>query len=133
MPEALGKSTDGQQSGLVYDEVQLMNESSATNIIKTMKTMVARYPGVCKRTGQPIRVGDTINFYGRGHAELVDVDNEASAADEDEAAGFERGTLANDRRMAKRGLSVIRFSSGAVMTQNSKGRCEDAPCCGCCS
>ncbi len=52
---------------------------------------------------------------------------------EDEAAGFEPGTLANDRRMARNGVSVVRFSSGAVMTQNSRGRCEDAPCCGCCS
>jgi hypothetical protein len=29
MPESLGKSTDGQQSRLVYDEGQLMNDSSA--------------------------------------------------------------------------------------------------------
>lgn len=53
--------------------------------------------------------------------------------DEDESAGFEPGTLANDRRLAKQGLMVARFSSGAVVTQNSRGRCEDAPCCGCCS
>jgi hypothetical protein len=26
-----------------------------------------------------------------------------------------------------------RFSSGAETFQNSRGRCEDAPCCGCCS
>jgi hypothetical protein len=96
--------------------------------------MTAKYPGVCKRTGQPIRVGDTINYYGRGHAELANVDGEDSEpACEDEAAGFEPGTMANDRRLARRGLSVARFSSGAVMTQNSRGRCEDAPCCGCCS
>ena len=96
-----------------------------------MKTMVARYAGVCRRTGKAIKVGDTINYYGRGHAELAD--GEAMAVDEDEAAGLERGTLANDRRMAKRGLSVTRFSSGETMTVNSRGRCEDAPCCGCCS
>tara|TARA_R110000868_G_scaffold187072_1_gene429565 strand:- start:249 stop:548 length:300 start_codon:yes stop_codon:yes gene_type:complete len=29
--------------------------------------------------------------------------------------------------------TVFRFSSGAVAYQNRKGRCEDAPCCGCCS
>lgn len=28
---------------------------------------------------------------------------------------------------------TVRFSSGATMTQNRRGRCEDAPCCGCCS
>lgn len=29
--------------------------------------------------------------------------------------------------------NVTRFSSGAVVYQNKRGRCEDAPCCGCCS
>ena len=28
---------------------------------------------------------------------------------------------------------ATRFSSGAVVYQNSRGRCIDAPCCGCCS
>ncbi len=28
---------------------------------------------------------------------------------------------------------VTRFNSGAEVYQNRKGRCEDAPCCGCCS
>ncbi len=27
----------------------------------------------------------------------------------------------------------VRFSSGATMIQNRRGRCEDAPCCGCCT
>ena len=29
--------------------------------------------------------------------------------------------------------NVTRFSSGAVVYQSKRGRCEDAPCCGCCS
>ncbi len=103
-----------------------------------MKTMIAKHPGVCRATGQPIRVGDTINYFGRGHAELASA-NEETRLDPSEDDYRERGfppnaaTLANDRRMASRGLSVVRFSSGHVMTQNSRGRCEDAPCCGCCS
>ena len=28
---------------------------------------------------------------------------------------------------------TFRFSSGATATQNARGRCEDAPCCGCCT
>lgn len=31
------------------------------------------------------------------------------------------------------GSIYTRFSSGAEAYQNSRGRCEDAPCCGCCS
>lgn len=31
------------------------------------------------------------------------------------------------------GSSYSRFSSGAESYQNNDGRCEDAPCCGCCN
>lgn len=27
----------------------------------------------------------------------------------------------------------VRFSSGTTLTRNRRGRCEDAPCCGCCT
>ncbi len=30
-------------------------------------------------------------------------------------------------------IVTTRFSSGATVYRNSRGRCEDAPCCGCCS
>ena len=30
-------------------------------------------------------------------------------------------------------VNYTRFASGAEYYQNSRGRCEDAPCCGCCS
>lgn len=29
--------------------------------------------------------------------------------------------------------TYTRFSSGAEVYTNTRGRCEDAPCCGCCS
>jgi hypothetical protein len=100
-----------------------------------MKTMTAKYPGVCKRTGQPIHVGDTINYFGRGHAELVQASEDSPYREDDEYLDGEvsPAMLRHDRAMARQGVSVIRFSSGEVMTQNSRGRCEDAPCCGCCS
>jgi len=104
-----------------------------------MKTMTAKYSGTCNYCGQPIKRGDLINFFGKGRAEHNNCESGCTGEDgqtggfEDEAAGLEPGTLANDRRLARRGLSVVRFSSGAVMAQNSRGRCEDAPCCGCCT
>lgn len=102
-----------------------------------MKNMIAKFPGTCAACGEPIQRGDNINFFGRGHAEHAVCRNASddTSADhcEDTAAGFEPGTLANDRRLARNGLTVVRFASGAVMTQNRRGRCEDAPCCGCCS
>ena len=34
---------------------------------------------------------------------------------------------------SRRVSNYARFSSGAVVYTNRRGRCEDAPCCGCCS
>lgn len=100
-----------------------------------MKSIIAKYPGTCPVCMKAIRKGDRINFFGRGHAEhaACSADGEETRFDEDEAAGLESGTLANDRRLARQGLSVTRFADGTVATQNSRGRCEDAPACGCCS
>ena len=97
-----------------------------------MKIMIAKYSGQCRACGEAIRRGDTIAFFGRGHAEHQECASE-HRRDEDAAAGLEPGTLATDRRAASNGLTVVRFSSGETITQNSRGRCEDAPCCGCCS
>jgi hypothetical protein len=33
---------------------------------------------------------------------------------------------------APAGVIVTRFNSGATVSRNARGRCEDAPCCGCC-
>jgi len=96
--------------------------------------MTSKYPGTCRLCGEAIKPGDQINWHGRGNAEHVEC-CEAGPDDvgEDAEAGLEPGTLANDRRLARSGLSVMRLASGASFTQNSRGRCEDAPCCGCCS
>lgn len=37
------------------------------------------------------------------------------------------------RRWSNKGNGYTRFSSGAESFRNPAGRCEDAPCCGCCS
>ena len=37
------------------------------------------------------------------------------------------------RRRYSGGGSYTRFSTGAEVFTNRRGRCEDAPCCGCCS
>jgi hypothetical protein len=97
-----------------------------------MKTMIARYPGRCRGCGESIQPGQQINFFGRGTAEhtVCPGGEEQGGEDfdgEDERAGLESGTLANDRRMAKRGLSITRFASGEVSVRCG---CIDYPCCG---
>lgn len=38
-----------------------------------------------------------------------------------------------DSSRSRYGSNYTRFSSGAEVFTNKRGRCEDAPCCGCCS
>ena len=108
-----------------------------------MKTMLAKFSGTCVACGGSIRRGDQINYFGRGNGAAhvacgLPCDEQGEVSELDEYQEGPNGEpsmamLANDRRLARNGLSVARFSSGAVVTQNSRGRCEDAPCCGCCS
>ncbi len=37
------------------------------------------------------------------------------------------------KKSGKPEVTEVRFSSGATITRNARGTCEDAPCCGCCT
>ena len=80
-----------------------------------MKTMLARYPGYCAQTGAAIRPGDLIDYHGRGRSIL------RSRASTDSSAG------------AARPVSDHIVIGGQSYYRNMRGRCEDAPCCGCCT
>lgn len=87
-----------------------------------IKTMQAKYPGLCARTGQPINVGDLIEYNTRTRtARLKD-----NPARPDTAPP---PYLGNKARVSHH----FRFSSGGEIYVNKGGRCIDAPCCGCCS
>lgn len=108
-----------------------------------MRTMTARYPGKCARTGAPIRPGDLIVYVGRGRAYLSDlipavdpdlslarsIDPELADADPDAAAHAGRYL----RQSLESGVSHVWNSGGREFYRNRRGRCEDAPCCGCCN
>ena len=108
-----------------------------------MKTMTARYPGKCSRTGAPIRPGDLIVFLGTGRAYLSDlipaldpdlslarlIDPELAESDPDAAAHAGRYL----RQSLERGVSHVWNSGGREFYRNRRGLCEDAPCCGCCN
>ena len=78
----------------------------------TIKTMLAKYPGRDARTDAPIRPGDEIHY--------DTATRKAWHTDEDDRP---RGRYISD---------VFQFG-GHEYYQNKKGRCIDAPCCGCCS
>jgi len=69
------------------------------------KRMIAKYAGKDARTGAPIRAGDEIIF--------------------------DTTTPPNIR--ADYVSHVFNFGNGREYYRNKAGRCEDAPCCGCCT
>lgn len=72
--------------------------------------MIARYAGTCARTGRAIKPGDVITFNGNRKAVLVQ-------------------QMHNDPQ----GVSDTVQFGDRVFYRNRAGRCEDAPCCGCCT
>ena len=72
-----------------------------------LRTMRARYPGRCAATGARFKPGATINY--------------------DPAT--KRATLAP----VLTSITFIGEHGPSHFTRNSRGRCEDAPCCGCCT
>jgi hypothetical protein len=86
------------------------------------KEMTARFPGTCIRTGLEVRPGDRIIFHGKGRVELL------------RNAELERARASETGRGRTRPVSdTFTFSSGHTAYRNARGRCEDAPCCGCCT
>jgi len=75
---------------------------------------IAKYRGRCTRTGSTILPGDVID-YRKGTRKLVLIESKGAAAVDTIALGNQyTGTY-------------------KVFTRNARGRCEDAPCCGCCT
>ena len=101
--------------------------------------MIAKYSGRCIKTGAVIRPGDSIIWHGRGKAELVGADTipvELAAASALDPELDPEAALAAGRYLAAsmaRGVSNVWNSGGREYYRNKRGRCEDAPCCGCCN
>jgi hypothetical protein len=85
-----------------------------------IKSMHAKYPGTCRKTGKPIKPGDSILYdtYTR-HAFLAD--------------SSDPEYLAYHTRTSKKYISDVFNVGGKEYYRNKSGRCIDAPCCGCCT
>jgi len=81
------------------------------------KRMLAKFAGKDARTGAPIRKGDEIIF--------DTVTRQAWITDDDDRLSF---TTTAPRLRA----DVIQIG-GREYYRNKAGRCEDSPCCGCCT
>ncbi|MDD5350038.1 MAG: hypothetical protein PHQ12_07490 [Chthoniobacteraceae bacterium] len=60
-------------------------------------------------------------------------DDKAEQARAIVAAAPVKSSYSRSRYARRNGSSYTRFSDGAEIYTNRRGRCEDAPCCGCCS
>ena len=77
--------------------------------------VIARFPGKCARTGRAIRPGDVITFTAARKAVLVQQQHNGGA---DNVTPYTSDVIAFGDR---------------TFYRNKAGRCEDAPCCGCCT
>jgi hypothetical protein len=74
--------------------------------------MIARFPGKCARTGRAIKPGDVITFTAARKVVLVQQQHA------DNVTPYTSDTIQFGDR---------------TFYRNRAGRCEDAPCCGCCT
>lgn len=82
------------------------------------RTITARFPGTCRRCDGTIEIGDSIRFGGRGLTYHLGSDCP------------EAGTFTGN---GKKVTTIYFPSTGNTIYRNANGRCEDAPCCGCCT
>ncbi len=90
-------------------------------------TITARFPSTCSDCKKRIHTGDSIQWT-RGVKTVQHTDCNAAPSASVPPAERRRRT-----RFDNYGSNFARFSSGAEIYTNKAGRCEDAPCCGCCS
>lgn len=106
-----------------------------------IKTMNAKFRGVCARTGAPINVGDPIKYDTTSRHAWLDQTTgtmttaAALAMEIDPDLDHETAeSVGRYMTHAARGYrSDIYRTGGREYYRNKSGRCEDAPCCGCCN
>ena len=112
------------------------------------RIMTSKYDANCKDCGAFLPAGSQIRYYGRGKVYGTECHDKEGANPD-----WDRETQANGKQRRPRALSEDEMDawpegrirshydpSGAYTTDgtmlsmrvNPNGRCEDAPCCGCC-
>ncbi len=88
------------------------------------KTLTAKFPGTCRRCGEAFPKGATIRWSkGAGSYHLAAECGATSGA-----------TVTPERSTADDSTVSDHFETGGrSYYRNKRGRCEDAPCCGCCT
>lgn len=89
-----------------------------------MPLMTARYPGTCATTGRSFPRGALIDYDRKTRRAVLVQDNDAD---------YDSGAYLAARTRSEGLVSHVIGIGGKEYYRNKKGRCEDAPCCGCCT
>ena len=89
------------------------------------KTITLKYAGKCADCGAELPVGSKAKWYGRGRVYGLECHSKPWGLKESKD-----GNLVD--RNGHIGW-VSQGSGGKEYYRNYRGRCEDAPCCGCCN
>jgi hypothetical protein len=111
--------------------------------------MSLRYPGTCKVCGSSLAAGALAFWDAAARTVTCDAidctERDGLTTNEPLTGPWDTRTdtrVLADRRIgspapvahvALKRVHTIRLNSGAVPSVNARGRCIDAPCCGCCS
>ena len=71
--------------------------------------ILARYPGKCQATGKRINIGDLIDYNKTTKKAVLLAPNRSES------------------------ITFMNEGKASTFYRNARGRCEDAPCCGCCT
>ncbi len=82
----------------------------------------SKFNSKCKACNGPIKAGERINWSRNSGAHHLDC-----------AANDNKNNMAVPKIITTRFVSAESDYIGQAHYRNSRGRCEDAPCCGCCS
>jgi hypothetical protein len=109
---------------------------------KGSRWMELRYAGTCKVCGKRVPAGETA-YYDSVARTVTCYDIDCCDADglttnKPLTGPWDKRTDIRERTDHRFGSAAPRviattFNSGATVYQNARGRCIDAPCCGCCS
>lgn len=88
--------------------------------------MVNRYEGQCTGCGGLVGPGEGVAYRGGGRRWSV-----RHATCEPSTTVAAPSTFYS--RRGRRRVSTVLTTSGGTFYRNANGRCEDAPCCGCCT
>jgi hypothetical protein len=89
-----------------------------------MARMKAKYSGTCRACGDRFGAGADIVYTKSAPKGRKTVHATCAGVSSDDYA---------DTASAARGVSYEVRTSGGTFYRNYAGRCEDAPCCGCCT